>query len=82
MEENLMNIEQKCNHMILTKEEIFKQDFYDITVYSLKDGCFVDVSLESIAVWEMYKSYQKLGSVKRWFPCFWDYVHALCSYDI
>ena len=77
-----MSIEQKCNHMILTKEEIFKKPYYDISVYAMRRGCFVTVTICSSAVWDMYKSYQKLGSVKCEFNCFWDYVHALVSYNM
>ena len=41
----------------MTKEEIFKQDLYDFSVYALRRGCFVTVTLDASAVWDMYKSY-------------------------
>lgn len=65
----------------MTKADIYSKDHYEIKTFSLREGCWVTVSLESCAVWEMYKSYQQLGSVKRQFETFWDFVHALVAYN-
>ena len=66
----------------MTKEEIFKQDLYDFKVFSLRQGCFVTVTVDATGVYDMYKAYTKLGSVKCEFPIFWDFVHALLSYKM
>ena len=66
----------------MTKEEIFKKDFYDFTVFSYRQGQFVTVAVDADGVYDMYKAWTKLGSLKHEFPIFWDFVHALLSYKM
>ena len=65
----------------LTKKEVFSQDFYEFTYFSYTNGCFCKISLDSDYVWNCYISYQKLGSLKKDFGGFSDYIHALLSYN-
>lgn len=66
----------------MTKEEIFKKDLYDFSVFALRRGEFVTVTIDASGVWDMYKAYERLGSVRCEFETFWDFVHALISYKM
>ena len=69
----------------ITKSEIYSKEWYQIKYYSLSQGAWCHVGLDSSQVWEIAKAYNELperGSWKRDCPTLWDFIASICSYNM